>query len=235
MLKLPTNYSDLDKCEYIICNRDDVINESYDEDGFIKFDYSYEKIIDNTQSIFSIDKDNLNVSFDGVSFYNANSLSSNSSGLTISINNCRYIHIVGKMINISSQDGVLSFKDVVFEKNIYCSSVAQDMLSVLYENVLFENNIAPNGLTDFTHIKNLSMTKVVAHDNNYTQFRNNGGHWEIKDCDFYRCLNQFNAGCLALCNLFFGPDAGLHFAHMGFLEEEHAQAALSYTSANRRG
>ena len=29
------------------------------------------------------------------------------------------------------------------------------------------------------------MTKVVAHDNNYTQFRNNGGHWEIKDCDFY--------------------------------------------------
>ena len=166
-------------------NRDDVINESYGEDGFIKFDYSYEKIIDNTQSIFSIDKDNLNVSFDGVSFYNANSLSSNSSGLTISINNCRYIHIVGKMINISSQDGVLSFKDVVFEKNIYCSSVAQDMLSVLYENVLFENNIAPNGLTDFTHIKNLSMTKVVAHDNNYTQFRNNGGHWEIKDCDFY--------------------------------------------------
>ena len=165
-------------------NGDDVINESYGDDGFIKFDYSYEKISDNSQSIFSIDKDNLNVSFDGVSFYNANSLSSKSSDLTISINNCRYFHIVGKMINVSSQDGILSFRDVVFEKNIYCSSVAQDMSLVLYENVLFKNNIAPDGLTNFTHVKNLSMTKVIAHDN-YTQFKNNGGHWEIKDCDFY--------------------------------------------------
>ena len=163
---------------------DDIAMENYGEDGFIVFSFSSELFSNNSKNIFSINSDNSNVTFDGVSFYNANSLSSNSSNINVSVNNCRYFHIYGPMMNLSSEDGRLSFRDVIFEKNIYCSGVVNDMSSVSYENVSFEDNIAPNGLINFTHVKNLSMSKVVAHGN-YTSFLNNGGHWDIKDCDFY--------------------------------------------------
>lgn len=46
---------------------------------------------------------------------------------------------------------------------------------------------------------------------------------------------QHDAGFLTLTPLFFGPDGGLHLSDVGFLQQEHAQSALSYASAYRRG
>lgn len=46
---------------------------------------------------------------------------------------------------------------------------------------------------------------------------------------------QHDSGFLTLTPLFFGPDGGLHLSYVGFLQQEHAQSALSNASAYRRG
>lgn len=46
---------------------------------------------------------------------------------------------------------------------------------------------------------------------------------------------QVDVGDFAETPLLFGPYRGLDFAYMGFLEQEHAQAALSDSAADRRG
>lgn len=46
---------------------------------------------------------------------------------------------------------------------------------------------------------------------------------------------QHDAGFFTLTPLFFGPDGGLHLSDVGFLQQEHAQSALSNASAYRRG
>ena len=46
---------------------------------------------------------------------------------------------------------------------------------------------------------------------------------------------QFYAGFSALLDLLFGPYRGLYFADVGFMKQEHAQAALSDASADGVG
>lgn len=46
---------------------------------------------------------------------------------------------------------------------------------------------------------------------------------------------KLDTGLPACLDLFLGPYRGLDFAHMGFLEQEHAQAALSDTASYRSG
>lgn len=46
--------------------------------------------------------------------------------------------------------------------------------------------------------------------------------------------DEVYSGCCTFGDLVFGPDAGLNFSHMGFLEYEHAQSALSYTASDRQ-
>ena len=48
-------------------------------------------------------------------------------------------------------------------------------------------------------------------------------------------LHQQNALLLAQFILFLRPDAGLNFADVRFLKQEHTQAALSYTATYRVG
>ena len=47
------------------------------------------------------------------------------------------------------------------------------------------------------------------------------------------CLHKQYAFCPAEFVLFFGPDAGLHFAYMRFLKQIHTQATLSDTATYR--
>ena len=49
---------------------------------------------------------------------------------------------------------------------------------------------------------------------------------------YYLLLDQCDAGGGAGLDLRFGPEGGLDFAYMRFLQQEHAQAALPYASAD---
>ena len=46
-------------------------------------------------------------------------------------------------------------------------------------------------------------------------------------------LKQLDTGVGTCFDLFFGPDGGLDFTDVGFVEKEHAQTALSDASADR--
>ena len=43
---------------------------------------------------------------------------------------------------------------------------------------------------------------------------------------------QFDAGAAAFFDLFGGPERGLDFSDVGFLQQVHAEAALAYASAD---
>ena len=47
-------------------------------------------------------------------------------------------------------------------------------------------------------------------------------------------LDEADAGFGEGVDLVLGPDGGLHFADVGFLEDEHAEAALADTAAYRQ-